>query len=153
MPGVYLDTSALGRVLLGEPDAEAVTSRLSDFEVHASSRLLRIELCRLALRHNVLDHADQLLSAVALVPIDEELLDMSETLPPQTVATLDAIHLATALRLAAADVITVVMTYDAHLAAGARHHDLEAVAPSPRRHPVTGEMTASEAIDDDRRSR
>jgi hypothetical protein len=29
---VYLDTSALGRVLLGEPDAEAVLRELAPFE-------------------------------------------------------------------------------------------------------------------------
>jgi predicted nucleic acid-binding protein len=131
--GAYLDTSALGRVLLGEPDAEAVIRRLSEFDVHASSRLLRIELSRLALRHNVLDHADQLLSAVALVPIDDQILETSETLPPQSVATLDAIHLATAMRLAAADVIDVVITYDARLTAGAHHHGLEVYAPSSGR--------------------
>ncbi|MGH2961964.1 MAG: PIN domain-containing protein [Solirubrobacterales bacterium] len=131
MAGVYLDTGALGRVLLGEPDSPAVLAALSDFDQHVASRLLRIELRRLALRHGVLDHADQLLGAVALVPMSEPALQRAETVLPADVATLDAIHLVTALRLASEGVLGVVLTYDNRLAEGARHHGLEVLAPSP----------------------
>ncbi|HYU60731.1 MAG TPA: PIN domain-containing protein [Solirubrobacterales bacterium] len=131
MTGVYLDTSAVGRVLLGEPDSQAVLAALSRFDQHVASRLLRIELRRLALRHDLLDHADQLLSAIALVPMDEATLEAAETVPPNGVATLDAIHLATALRLAADGLIDAVLTHDTRLAEGARHHGLEVLAPSP----------------------
>jgi uncharacterized protein len=129
LAGAYLDTSALGRVLLGEPDARAVLGALAGFEQHVASRLLRIELRRLALRHDLLDHADQLLSAVALVPMDDPLLDAAETIPPDSVATLDAIHLATAVRLGAARVVDSVITYDSRLADGARHHGLRVLTP------------------------
>lgn len=78
-----------------------------------ASRLLRVELRRLALRHGLLERADRLLDGVALVPIDEAILRSAETILPATVATLDAIHLATALRLAEADAVQAVMTYDA----------------------------------------
>ena len=131
MTGVYLDTSAVGRVLLGEPDSQAVLAALSRFDQHVASRLLRIELRRLALRHDLLDHADRLLSAIALVPMDEATLEAAETVPPNGVATLDAIHLATALRLAADGLIDAVLTHDTRLAEGARHHGLEVLAPSP----------------------
>jgi predicted nucleic acid-binding protein len=130
LAGAYLDTSALGRVLLGEPDAPALLAVLARFEQHVASRLLRIELQRLALRHDLLDHADQLLSAVALVPMDDPLLEVAETMPPDSVATLDAIHLATAVRLGAAGVVDSVITYDSRLAEGARHHGLPVLAPS-----------------------
>jgi uncharacterized protein len=69
--GVYVDTSALGRVLLGEPDAPAVVGALARFERLVASRLLRVELRRLALREGLLPEADALLSAIALVPLDE----------------------------------------------------------------------------------
>ena len=130
MTGVYVDTSALGRVLLGEPAALAVLAALADFDHHVASRLLGVELRRLALRHDVLDHADQLLGAVALVPMDATVLASAETVPPPVVATLDAIHLATALRLAAGQAVEAVMTYDLRLAEGARHHGLDVVTPS-----------------------
>jgi uncharacterized protein len=72
--------------------------------------------------------ADQLLRGVALVPLDHSILDAAETLPP-TVATLDAIHLATALELASGGVLEAVMTYDPRLAAGEEQHGLRVLAP------------------------
>ena len=130
MSAVYLDTSALGRVLLGEPDAPAILRRIRDFEQHVSSRLLRIELRRLALRHGRLEDADQLLTGVALLPLDEAMLAAAETIPPAFVSTLDAIHLATALRLADQHLVDAVMTYDNRLASAAVGHGLVVLAPA-----------------------
>ena len=129
MAGVYLDTSALGRVLLGEPDAAAVIRCLHEFDQHIASRLLRVELRRLAVRKGLLEHADQLLAGVALLPLDDAVLDAAETIPPASVAALDAMHLVTALRLADEALIEAVMTYDAQLAHGARAHGLSVVEP------------------------
>ena len=130
MAAVYVDTSAVGRVLLGEPDAPAVLRALAGFDQHVASRLLRIELRRVALRADALEAADRLLDGVALIPLDDAILVSSETLPPASVATLDAIHLATALRLAAAGVLETVMTYDRRLADGAAHHGLQVLVPA-----------------------
>jgi predicted nucleic acid-binding protein len=130
MAAVYVDTSAVGRVLLGEPDAPAVLRDLAGFDQHVASRLLRIELRRLALREDALEAADRLLDGVALIPLDDAILAASETLAPATVATLDAIHLATAVRLATAGVLDTVMTYDRRLADGAAHHGLRVLAPA-----------------------
>jgi uncharacterized protein len=127
---VYLDTSALGRVLLGEPDAPAILRDLAAFDQRVASRLLRVELRRLALRQGRLHDADQLLGGLALLPVDEPLLAAAETVPPATVATLDAIHLVTALRLASADRLDAIMTYDVRLADGARRHGITVLAPA-----------------------
>lgn len=129
MPSVYLDTSALGRVLLDEPDRAAILREIDGFDVRVASRLLRIELRRLALRHGLLESADQLLTRVSLMPLDDAILAMAETTPPSTVATLDAIHLTTALRLADAGLLDAVMTYDIRLAEGAQQHGLTVLAP------------------------
>jgi predicted nucleic acid-binding protein len=117
-------------VLLGEPDAPAILEALGAFEQRVASRLLRVELRRMALREDVLHDADQLLAGVALLPVDEALLAGAETVPPSTVASLDAIHLVSALRLARADRLDAVVTYDKRLADGARHHGLEVLAPA-----------------------
>ena len=124
-----MDTSAVGRVLLGEPDGAAILDAIGAYETRAASRLLRLELLRLALRHGVVADALQLLSGIALLPIDESTLTAAETIDPAAVATLDAIHLATAVRLAHAGHVEAVMTYDKHLAAGASHHGLAVVSP------------------------
>jgi predicted nucleic acid-binding protein len=130
VPSVYLDTSALGRILLDEPDRPVILREMESFDVQVSSRLLRIELRRLALRHDLSDAADRLLTRVALLPLDDVVLIDAETIPPSTVATLDAIHLATALRLAQADRLDAILTYDVRLAEGARQHGLPVLAPA-----------------------
>jgi predicted nucleic acid-binding protein len=127
---VYLDTSVLGRVLLDEPDTPAIRRELERFDRHVSSRLLGVELRRLGRREDMLVHAEELLSGKLLVPMDDEILTSAETLTPSTVATLDAIHLATAVRLAGENELDAIMTYDKQLATGAETHGIAVVSPS-----------------------
>jgi predicted nucleic acid-binding protein len=129
--GVYLDTSALGRVVLDEPDADAIGAAMTAFDAIISSRLLRIELHRLGLRAGIpREEIEPWLAGVALVPMDDAILSSAETVSPASVASLDAIHLATALQLADEQHITSIMTFDARLAEGAREHGLPVIAPT-----------------------
>jgi len=130
VPTLYVDTSALGRVLLGEPDRAAILRALADFEERVSSRLLALELRRLALRIAQHEATEQLLAGIALIPIADPVLRAAEAIPPATVATLHAIHLATAVTLVQAGALDALMTYDAQLAAGAAHHGITVIAPS-----------------------
>lgn len=136
----YVDTSALGRVLLNEPDKAAIELALEDIDEVASSRLLWIELRRLARRwearpaaagepRQVLQLAEEMLKPIAAIPMEEPLLADAEMLPPVSVATLDAIHLATAVHLADISSLDVIITYHHRLAEGARKHGLEVLAP------------------------
>jgi uncharacterized protein len=127
---VYLDTSVLGRVLLDEPDTPAIRRELGRFERHISSGLLSVELHRLGLRVNMPTYVAELLSGKVLIPLDEKILAAAETIAPPTVATLDAIHLATAVSLSNAGKLDALMTYDKQLATGAREHGLEVLAPT-----------------------
>jgi predicted nucleic acid-binding protein len=129
VPAVYLDSSVLGRILLGEPDAPVTLEALQDFDQHVASRLVRIELRRLALRHGNLADADALLAAIALIPLDDVVLTAAETVSPASVATLDAIHLVAAIRLAEAGLLDALMTYDARLSEGGREHGLSVLSP------------------------
>lgn len=130
MPAVYTDTSALVRLLLDEPDALAVERELDTFDWRVASRLLQVELRRVSLREDCRHDADQLLTDVSLIAMDEEILAAAETIVPTTVATLDAIHLATAVRLADEGKLDAMMTYDKRLADGARRHGLTVLSPS-----------------------
>jgi predicted nucleic acid-binding protein len=127
---IYVDTSVLGRVILEEPDKEAIVRELTGFGRRVASRLLGIELRRLALREDASEEAEQILENVVLIPIDEAVIASAERISPLTVATLDAIHLATAMRLAEMDKLDALMTYDKRLAQGAEEHDLAVLAPS-----------------------
>jgi uncharacterized protein len=127
---LYLDTSVLGRVLLNEPDTPAIRSELGRFDLHISSRLLRIELHRLGLREDIPDDVEDLLAGQILIPLDDEILTAAETIDPSVIRTLDAIHLTTAVRLAEADQLDALMTYDKQLAFGAREHGITVLSPS-----------------------
>jgi predicted nucleic acid-binding protein len=130
MATVYVDTSALARMLLDEPDSAAIERSLSGYEQRVASRLLQVELRRVGLRTNLLDGVGELLAEVALIPFDEEIVTAAETVPPATVGTLDAIHLATAVHLAKAGEIDALMTFDKRLAHGAREHGITVLSPS-----------------------
>jgi uncharacterized protein len=127
---IYVDTSALGRSLLDEPDKPAIERALDAFDNSLSSSLLRVELRRLGFRRDLLDRVDTLLAGISLIPLDDAILTAAETVTPLTVATLDAIHLATAVRLAAQNELDAIMTYDKQLAAGAKEHGITVVSPS-----------------------
>lgn len=117
-------------MLLDEPDKPVVEQHLEAFEQRVASRLLRVELRRVGAREGVLDRADLLLTDILLLSVDEEILTAAETLNPSTVGTLDAIHLATAVRLADDGELDALMTYDKRLAEGALEHGLEVLSPS-----------------------
>lgn len=89
LPVGFLDTGAPGRALLGEPNAPAILRDIRATDQRIASRLLGIELNRLAQRHGALAGRSAP-AGVALLPVDED------------VSTLDAIHLVTTLRPAAA---------------------------------------------------
>lgn len=136
----YIDTSALGRVLLNEPDKVAIELVLEEIDEAASSRLLWIELRRLARRcearaaaagepRQILQVAEELLRPIAAIPLEDSLLASTETIPPASVAPLDAIHLATAVHLAEVSPLDSIVTYDRRLAEGAREHGLKVLAP------------------------
>jgi predicted nucleic acid-binding protein len=123
--------SALGRVVLDEPERAAIGAALVGFDAVVSSRLLRIELHRVGLRTGIVrEEIETWLAGVSLVPMDDAILSVAEAVSPASVATLDAIHLATALRLAASGHVASIMTFDVRLAEGAREHGLAVMAPS-----------------------
>jgi uncharacterized protein len=127
---VYIDTSALGRVLLDEPDKSAIERALDSFDQVTASRLLRIELRRVGLKRGLLDRAESLLADISLIPLEDRILAATETLTPASVGTLDAIHLATAVQLAMAGKLNALMTYDKGLAAGAHEHGIAVLSPN-----------------------
>lgn len=127
---VYVDTSVFGRVILEEPDKTAIKRDLAKFDQRVASRLLRIELRRVGRREDALEAADRILDSVLLIPLDEDVLASAETISPTTVGTLDAIHLATAVRLTKAGELDALMTYDKRLADGAREHGITVLCPS-----------------------
>lgn len=126
---VYIDSSVLLRITLGEPDALRAWSRIVS---PTSSELIRIETRRTIDRARIerrLDDADvsplrsDLLSTIeafALVPLSDAVRTRAAEPFPTLVGTLDAIHLSSAL-LAREQVRDVVFaTHDRGLEMAAR---------------------------------
>jgi predicted nucleic acid-binding protein len=131
MAGLYVDTSALGRVMLAEPDAQLIRDTMAQYEALWSSTLLQLELRRLARREGVEDHADELLLAVRTRRLDSESLRRAAELEPAEVRALDAIHLDAAIQLRKRGAIDAVLTFDQQLQTGCAHHGLAVEAPVP----------------------
>lgn len=127
---VYVDTSALVKLLVLEPESGALRAVLAERggEHRAASALVRTELRRTARRlpGDLLPAAERLLAGLALVPVDDALLDTAGTLGPSVPRSLDAVHLAAALRVAP---ITALITYDERMAAAAQSLGLTVLAP------------------------
>jgi predicted nucleic acid-binding protein len=115
-----MDTSAAAKLLVDEAESEALAAyldRTADEQELVSSALLETELRRLAMRLQ-LDQSmvTDLLARVDLVDPPRSLFHEAGLLPGTHLRSLDAIHLATALRV---DSETLV-AYDARLLDAAR---------------------------------
>ena len=129
MAGVYVDTSALGRLLLAEPDAAAIGVTLANYQEQWSSELVTVELGRLGKLHGLQADAQQLLSNISLVRITSPRLRSAAGIEPAEVRTLDAIHLSAAVALHGAGTVDAVLTFDGQLQAGCQHHGIADEAP------------------------
>jgi uncharacterized protein with PIN domain len=90
--GLYVDTSALGRVLLDEPDAVAIRATLARYDETWSSELLTVELGRLAKLRSLESEADELLEDVRILRVTSARLRSAKAIDPAEVRTLDSIH-------------------------------------------------------------
>ena len=124
---VYVDTSALGALLVEQLESDALESWLDQTsDMLVSSDLLEVELRRLAVREGI-DQADvtRLLDGVSIAALDRAVYRSAGLLPMPYLRTLDALHLEAAIRLDAA----AVLTYDRRLSKAARSVGLRVVAP------------------------
>jgi predicted nucleic acid-binding protein len=103
---------------------------LSGWDGLVSSALIRVEALRACARYGpeYVSNAETGLDALALVPIDDAVLDDAARLEPATMRSLDAIHLATAL--SPGDDLGAMFVYDERLAVAARGAGVRVDAPA-----------------------
>lgn len=98
---LHLDPSALMKLVVDSPETHALRDELSRWPERVTSRLSVVEVVREA--RLVSDAAEsvarKVLSGVALVNVDEEVLRLAADLDVPDLRTTDAIHVATALSL------------------------------------------------------
>ena len=128
---VYLDSSAIVKLVVTEPESESLRDFLAVRENRLASVLARVEVLR-ALRRSygaaapTLHHAEHVLEGIALVAVDEPILLHAARLQPDRLRSLDAIHLATALSL---DGLEAMVTYDRRLRGAATEAGIGVAAP------------------------
>ena len=128
---VYLDSSAIIKLIFEEPETSGLSDFLAGWPARASSSLASVEVLRTAQLVDdelVTNHARHLLAHIHLIKPDEVLLASATRLAPGSLRALDAIHLATALSLGSE--VAGMVVYDRRLADAARRAGLTVWAPS-----------------------
>jgi predicted nucleic acid-binding protein len=127
---IYLDTTALTRIVVAHPESGALFAFLERHPERATSALARVEVQRAIRRDAKSDRAVErariLFERIALVAIDDLVLAAAAELEPRDLEAGDAIHLATAASLQGLDAF---VTYDPRLARAAKREGLTVEAP------------------------
>jgi hypothetical protein len=129
---IYLDSSALVKLALAEPESGALTTWLAEHDGNAlvSSALHRAEVLRAIWRAEpaALPRGQRIIRRVERVILSHDILDDAATVPPQKLGTAEAIHLASALAIRR-DLVAFV-AYDKALLDAASDAGLPVASPS-----------------------
>ncbi len=127
---LYLDSSALVKLVVAEPETPALLEFLAGWPHRVSSALARVEVLRAVRRTGagsaVHRRAARVLARIALIRVDDPVLAIAARLGPHELRTLDAIHLATARSL---DDIAGIVTYDERLGRAAARARMSVWSP------------------------
>lgn len=128
---LYLDSSALVKLVLPEAETEALLAALQHWPDRVSSELAVLEVERAARRASddpdVHRRAQDVLAAVHLLALDSAVLREAARLEPSELRSLDAIHLASALSLE--EDLGALSVYDRNLRSAAEALRVPIVAP------------------------
>ncbi len=128
---IYLDSSALLKLLFDEPESAALARWLEDRAglPAITSELAKVEVLRASRRLDpaVVPAARSLLAQLDLVPLRGHVLDRAAEVGDRALRTLDALHLASALLLG--DGLSAFLSYDTRLAAAAQAARLPLARP------------------------
>jgi predicted nucleic acid-binding protein len=119
---IYLDSAAVVKLVHAEAESQALRDWLDErAEIDwISSVVLEVESFRALARHSpeAISRLHPVLDLINLVDLDPDIRALARTVAPVTVRSLDAIHLATALRIRGQ--LTSFVTYDKRMADAGR---------------------------------
>ena len=126
----YLDSSAIVKLAVREPESTALRRYLRGKRPLVTSALARTEVARamLPLGPAAVARGEEVLRRLEVVRVNDEVLKTAGSMLPVELRSLDAIHLATAV-LIGAD-LARVCTYDDRMISSAKALGLAVVAPS-----------------------
>lgn len=124
----YLDTSAALKLVLAEPESDALAQALDETTTDlVATWLLETEMRRASHRLEGLtqEAVTEVLDAVTVYELPSSLFREAGLLPGVDLRALDALHLAAAVRIG----VEAVVTYDARMTRSARQLGLSVIAP------------------------
>lgn len=126
---LYLDSSAIVKLVVREPESAALRRWLRRKRPLVSSALARTEVLRALLPAGgeAVSRGRAVLRGLALLRVNDRVLEAAGLLLPVALRSLDAIHLATARELG--DELGSLVTYDDRLAEAARDLGHRVAAP------------------------
>ena len=130
MAAVYLDSSAIVKLIVDEPESAALVASLDPDSRHVTNRIATVEVMRAAARHGGVD-AGRILSvldALDMIELTEDVATRAGSIAPADLRSLDAIHLASAIGIRRE--LTSFIAYDARLVAAAMAHALPVELPT-----------------------
>jgi predicted nucleic acid-binding protein len=126
----YLDSSAIVKLVVHEPESAALSRYLRGRRPVVASALARVEVLRVSASFGLpaQELARDVLSRIELIRINDRVLTLAGGLLPLELRSLDAIHLATASLFG--DTLGKLVTYDARMAEAARGLGWSVVMPA-----------------------
>lgn len=128
---LYLDTSALVKLIVAEPETDALLALLTGGDpVLIASDLVRTELSRVVRRAapDRMERVREVLATLTTTRLTPAICEAAGRLDPPVLRSLDALHLAAALDLG--DQLDALVGYDDRLADGARALGIRVLAPA-----------------------
>jgi hypothetical protein len=126
---VYLDASAIVKLVAPEDETAALVAFLAEHRSQATSVVGLVEVRRVAARRPGVapERVEAVLGRIPAIGLDIATVGVAGSIRPAAIRTLDAIHLASAAALG--DDLEAFVTYDQRLADAARSVGLPDVAP------------------------
>ena len=125
----YLDSSAIVRLAVREPESLALRRYLRRRQPLVSSALARTEVLRALLPagDEAVTRGRAVLQRIDLVRVNDRILNAAGVLRPSQLRSLDAIHLATAQELG--NELSALVTYDDRMITAAERLGYKTVQP------------------------
>jgi predicted nucleic acid-binding protein len=127
---IYIDSSAIVKLVVAEPESAALRRYLRRRGPLVVSALARTEVGRalMALGPAAVRRGTDVMARIDLIRVSDRILADAATIMPANLRSLDAIHLATIRQLGAS--IARVLTYDERMRQAVGGVGLTVVAPS-----------------------
>ncbi|HEX4107922.1 MAG TPA: type II toxin-antitoxin system VapC family toxin [Solirubrobacteraceae bacterium] len=125
----YVDSSAIVKLAVAEPESKALRRYLSRRQPLVSSALARTEVARALLPSGpgAVARGEEALRRIQLLRVNDRVLRDAGHMAPDELRSLDAIHLASARQLGSS--VRQIVTYDERMAQAARASGWSVASP------------------------